>query len=498
MKETNKKTLLPYAIEADTAREVTVRCHLKDNYLYLCPFCGRAVGIKQGNIRQHHFFHLKDDYPCSASEESILHERAKKFIHDSLEQKHAFKIIINDISILSSHERFILETLGVSQITINSDQIPAFTYAFHDIEKTINLFEITEEDKEIKFRKPDVTSKNNINGGKYFAWEVFVTHAVDEDKKQYYSQNNIPYIELKPVNPNNNLTCFDFELVSYNSFAFSHLGETSYTTIFKNHSKELSDLLRPELSAIFLEEIKKQAYLESHQKLLNERNLIEKQAIENYRTKIINNINIPSFTQKLRESLCTIIDTNDEFSSYSESKDWVRFKEAKICCKANGSEYIGIYDRNNKFCRISSNSYPEKLLNSFIFAFDDSNPIFALINNSNKIVGIELTIDSEHQLKWAYSNDVANKIIMEPIKLAKIFDNNQRGYKMKIDYNNVIYLKSEIVLKKIIVNLLNQLNINYECLIKLSRDKCQTPYVSKYLFKLLPNKIALANLLSQE
>lgn len=64
---------------------------------YTCPECLRAVFVKQGNIRIHHFAHKQDQQPCknydrTGGGETINHKNAKIIIKNIIETKRSFTI----------------------------------------------------------------------------------------------------------------------------------------------------------------------------------------------------------------------------------------------------------------------------------------------------------------------------------------------------------------------------------------------------------------------
>lgn len=473
---------MPYAIEQETGREVSVRSRLTESYHYVCPFCRKEVILKKGDIRQHHFSHLKDDYPCSANQESILHERAKNFIHNALKKKETFNITIKQLTLLSKQERLILELLGITCINIKSDQIPATQYKNHEVEKTINQYDLKNDDNYIK--RPDIYSENN---GNEFAWEVFVTHAVDEEKKLYYKNKNIPYIEIKPTAIDKNYSNFEFELINYEGFCFTHLNESFYDNLITHHSTEIFEIYRKNIEEQVFNQLKEKAYSEGYKDFQKEMLNLKKEIIDDYRIKIRRKLEEEKDIENImKESLCTIVESEDPFCLGEKYPGkWFEFKEAKINPNGKNKPYIGIYDKDNHFYRINSKSYPERLLNMFIETFYNNNRLMALLDKSNKIIGFEIDNSHTPKLRWFDSKYEVNKTIeMEEIRLQTIFEDGNNGYSMGNRWHK-IFFKSELVLKKILVELLNQLNRYYKCWIKPLREPDKkTPYVAQYLFKI--------------
>ena len=386
---------------------------------------------------------------------------------------------------LSEQERLIPEMLGITKITIKSDQIPATKYKNHEIEKTINLYDIKDEDKERYFKRPDIYSDNY---GIKFAWEVFVTHAVDEEKKQYYKKQNIPYIEIKPIQlDKKNYSSFEFELISYNGFAFSLLTESVYDNLIAYHSSEIFDIYREKIEEQVFDNLIEIAYAESQIKLERDKLDIINNYINDYKVRIKNKLyNKTDLVKLIKEALCTIVDSEEYLGIEIKSNgEWLEFKEAKIISNGKDKPYIGIYDKDKLFYRINSNSYPERLLNMFIESFYNNNRLIALLDKTDKIIGFEIDNGYNPKLSWHYSgSEIYKKKIMETVKLSTRFDDGNNGYRMGSKYQG-IYFKSELVLKQIIVNLLNQLHKYYGCWIKPKKEPDKkTPFVAEYLFKI--------------
>ena len=57
---------------------------------YVCPDCGKDLILRRGQIRIHHFAHLRDDNPCTyynKPSESQIHKDAKMLMKSLLDKK---------------------------------------------------------------------------------------------------------------------------------------------------------------------------------------------------------------------------------------------------------------------------------------------------------------------------------------------------------------------------------------------------------------------------
>lgn len=196
-----------------------------------CPFCSYPVSKKAGSVRRHHFSH-KAGSDCNVSAETLLHEGAKVYIYNKLEVKQPFEITINVQFLKDSLVKELLLKLGLSSISIKSTDILNDHYHFHEIEKNIQSI------------RPDITSYKNSSKDDPFAWEVYVTHELEPDKKEHFKNTSIPFIELIPSEFGQNDYTFvlhDYhgtELLNYDSKLMLGIYESNKKTIF-NEFREL-------------------------------------------------------------------------------------------------------------------------------------------------------------------------------------------------------------------------------------------------------------------
>jgi len=106
--------------------------------------------------------------------------------------------------------------------------------------------------------RPDVLS---IGDRGSFAWEILVTHDVNESKKAVFVEGNIPFIEVTPVfHPP---LRYQFFLYSYGGFELVKVRTGLFPFLFEAFKKELVSEFRNDLSANALREAKKPAALHS-------------------------------------------------------------------------------------------------------------------------------------------------------------------------------------------------------------------------------------------
>jgi len=165
----------------------------------VCPFCRHPVKKNAGSIRRHHFVHMPGGN-CSVSYETLLHEGAKVFLHRCLERREPVDLFIDATTLRPSKTRRLLESLGVRRFSTSSKDVFKNEGATHLLERMV-----------AGKVKPDVVSYGEYFAGgerDVFAWEIFVTHEVEEEKAELLRVNRIPYIELSPIEEGANAYIF--------------------------------------------------------------------------------------------------------------------------------------------------------------------------------------------------------------------------------------------------------------------------------------------------
>jgi hypothetical protein len=143
---------------------------------YICPECKKDLILKQGNIRVHHFSHVKDDSPCNyyiKPSETQIHKDAKMLIKSLLEQKKQItitrKCFNNTCSDIEEYEIPLFSELSKSIIEyrFNFNGIKIADVAYIDNNELFCIFEIynTHRTEEINRPEPwfEIDAKELIN-----------------------------------------------------------------------------------------------------------------------------------------------------------------------------------------------------------------------------------------------------------------------------------------------------------------------------------------------
>ncbi len=238
----NNSVKLPTAYFPLEDRFIHVSEKLPPKADLLCPFCEKPVSAKKGNERQHHFYHLTgSDEECSPPKDDLLHEGAKVFLFNSLMRGDPVRIIIPDMENLPPEFAELLNVLSISGCMISSNSLPGYFCPFHGMENQIDKI------------KPDITSYDHLKNP-VFAWEIFVTHPVEENKRLHLTELSYGYIELKPVpiEPSG----YTFFLESYGGFDLlkkkdlqNYLFEQTKETLLEHYTAQLSEHFKSKLVA---------------------------------------------------------------------------------------------------------------------------------------------------------------------------------------------------------------------------------------------------------
>lgn len=171
---------LSYAMQGGHYIHITDKIQ-KDVPLF-CPHCNDAVIAKKGAKMQHHFSH-KPYARCSASAESLLHFESKMYLKSLILHKTPVDFTVK-IAYLDEKIRRWYELLGTKEAVIS---LPCLIESY-------GIQNATEETGILGYI-PDV-----LGIGKHsFAFEVFVTHAIEEKKMEAFKRAGVEYIELIPT-----------------------------------------------------------------------------------------------------------------------------------------------------------------------------------------------------------------------------------------------------------------------------------------------------------
>lgn len=183
----NKTVKLPTAYYPPDDRTIHISERLPQKAQLICPFCRGEVLAKKGSERQHHFAHVSGaSKDCSPSKDVLLHEGAKVFLFNALMERKSVDIIVQDLEKLPSDFSGLFKFLGITGFTIPTSSLQSFACPYFRMEEKITEI------------RPDITSFDNRQYA-VFAWEIFVTHAVEEAKRRHLGKLGYGYIELKPA-----------------------------------------------------------------------------------------------------------------------------------------------------------------------------------------------------------------------------------------------------------------------------------------------------------
>lgn len=133
----------------------------------LCPLCRTQVIFKLGSVRVHHYAHSPDIICAATQPETALHLNAKYNLNSKLLQTQSIAIINNCVNNCGGFAR----TIWLR----DWDEVR--------VEHTLSSF------------RPDITllSKGQTIG----AIEILVSHLVTKEKEAFFTENNIPCLEVK-------------------------------------------------------------------------------------------------------------------------------------------------------------------------------------------------------------------------------------------------------------------------------------------------------------
>ncbi len=228
---------LPIALNTINGFLIYVADRIPSGAVLVCPFCRHPVKKNAGSIRRHHFVHMPGA-TCSVSYETLLHEGAKVFLHRCLEREEPVDIFIDTITLQRSKTRQMLESLGIRRFSISSKCVLKSNKGTHLLERVV-----------AGKVKPDVVSYGEYCPGKerdVFAWEIFVTHEVEEDKAELLRANGIPYIELSPIEEGAN--SYIYTMKSHGGISFIDDDTIFNDTMYLDNKVDLMATFEKELS----------------------------------------------------------------------------------------------------------------------------------------------------------------------------------------------------------------------------------------------------------
>ena len=157
--------------------------------LYTCPFCNEQVLFKKGEAREHHFAHAAHSN-CSASQETILHFHAKHYLADLISGSSTLNV---EFQFLWSDHSKVLKDLS-EMIPIQNEG----TIQLYDILEYYGYFpEIGEIERKVGPYIVDVFAANEELQNS-ICFEIFVSHQIEPEKRAYFIEHQIPFMELVP------------------------------------------------------------------------------------------------------------------------------------------------------------------------------------------------------------------------------------------------------------------------------------------------------------
>lgn len=225
--------LLPIAKGPD-GRLIHVSERLPAGIQLCCPYCDCGVIKKTGSFRRHHYSH-KAGSNCSANSETLLHDGAKVFLYNSLTNNKPIDILIDVALLNSSKTKSLLQRLSLKQIAVSSKSFFDNPNAEHSLEGTIGSI------------RADVLSySSKLRPAKdILAWEIYVTHAVDEEKVFILGKMKVPFIELTPTE--DGLNQYIYQLKSYEGIRFIDDDAILLKSLFEDNRAELMELFKNQM-----------------------------------------------------------------------------------------------------------------------------------------------------------------------------------------------------------------------------------------------------------
>lgn len=283
---------------------VHIEDRLYKNIKYRCPHCHEDVIFKKGNKREHHFSH-RPGSNCDVSRETLLHFEAKHFLVNKINKEEDIKLKI-DLSYFKRKYKEFLRAINIVSYEISLlDLLKFYKKRFAEVEQWIGD------------SIADVVVRGEYDDPSPFVIEVYVTHANEEEKVQYFNEENIPFLEVIPIRKNSEFMfeISDASISEYIDHISSKISTTAADISYNIFKDELIDMAREDLTDEILLQYKKQAIREVEDaiKTLNYRNYINGEIY-----KKMNSIEAKSYMSKesSREELLEI-----SYKNSSRSKD---------------------------------------------------------------------------------------------------------------------------------------------------------------------------------
>ncbi|MED3025252.1 MULTISPECIES: competence protein CoiA family protein [Bacillus cereus group] len=283
---------------------VHIEDRLYKNIKYRCPHCHEDVIFKKGNKREHHFSH-RPGSNCVVSRETLLHFEAKHFLVNKINKEEDIKLKI-DLSYFKKKYKEFLRAINIVSYEITLlDILKFYKKRFAEVEQWIGD------------SIADVVVKGEYDDSSPFVIEVYVTHANEDEKVQYFDEGNIPFLEVIPIRNNSEFMfeISDASISEYIDYISSKISTTAADISYNIFKDELIDIAKEDLTDEILLQYKKQAIheVEDAIKTLNYRYYINGNTY-----KKMNSVEAKSYMSKefSREELLNI-----SYKNSSQSKD---------------------------------------------------------------------------------------------------------------------------------------------------------------------------------
>lgn len=230
---------LSYALQNGSYVHISEKLQ-KEVPLY-CPHCEEGVIAKKGTKMQHHFAHRAYSR-CSASAETLLHFESKMYLKQLILQKAPVSFPA-ELALLEKTVQRWFTLLGSRHADIS----------LLSILECYGIKNATEETGILGYI-PDILGI----GDESFAFEIYVTHALEEAKKEAFIRARVDYIELIPTR--NEDGTFSYIVHDLHLPRFFTRWSSEITSNFEQNIKpELYDEFKQN-EAVLVEKVKRDMY----------------------------------------------------------------------------------------------------------------------------------------------------------------------------------------------------------------------------------------------
>lgn len=422
-----------------------------------CPYCGSGVIKKAGSVRRHHYSHQAGSN-CSVSTETLLHDGAKVFLYNSLIKDNPISILVDVASLNTSKTKSLLQRLSLKQITVSSKSFYDNPNSEHFLEGTIGTIRADVLSLDSRFRPAtDV-----------MAWEIFVTHAVDEGKIAVLDEIKVPFIELAPTE--DGLSQYIYQLKSYKGIQFIDDDAILLQSLFEDNKAELIELFKNRMENFVVDDAIAKAHLEWQ---TSKENLLLEHLIKEVNTSI-GHIT-PSDTVEIMNAKSVIIHPVSQYDLDGIAMgNWAKLES--VDCQKYNDKYFVILNKKHQF--LSSlgmlKSIYEKLSSSGLLKgliADDENGTYT----KDKLVGVSLTLPVANKSKPVQCNSLLYKYADKKCETVDVYDFGSKKSKATdiwyMTVNDGVFVDSyEWQLKNILYNLMKHYEIEVH-LTSLSQNK---------------------------